>query len=63
MYGNMVAAKMAYRNTSGGTPDRTETYIFATAPLHLDPMKRVASITLPSSVNRGTLHVFALTIS
>ena len=63
MYGNVVAAKMLYRNSSSGTHDRTVTYIFATAPLHLDPMKRVASITLPSSVNQGSLHVFALAIS
>ncbi len=63
MYGNVVADKMPYRNSSRGIHDQTVTYIFATAPLHLDPMKRVASITLPSSVNQGTLHVFALAIS
>jgi hypothetical protein len=39
------------------------TYVFATAPVQLNASKRVASITLPSSVNQGTLHVFALTIS
>jgi hypothetical protein len=63
MYGNVVADKMPYRNSSGGTRNQTVTYIFATAPLHLDPMKRVASITFPSSVNQGSLHIFALAIS
>jgi hypothetical protein len=63
MYGNVVADKMPYRNSTRGTHDQTVTYIFATAPVSLNSTKRVASITLPSSVNQGTLHVFALAIS
>jgi hypothetical protein len=63
MYGNVVATKLPYRNSSGGTPDQTVTYIFATAPVSLNSTKQVASITLPSSTNQGSLHVFALTIS
>jgi len=63
MYGNVIAAKTTYRNSGGGTPDQTATYVFATAPITLDSTKQVASITLPSSVNQGTLHIFALTIS
>jgi hypothetical protein len=63
MYNNVVAVQMPYRNSSGGTRDPTVTYVFATEPVQLNASKRVASITLPSSVNQGTLHVFALTIS
>src|SRR5579872_4170244 len=63
MYNNVIAAKTNYRNSSGGTPDPTATYVFATAPVQLDTSKQVASITLPSSVNQGTLHIFAITIS
>ena len=63
MYGNVVATKLPYRNSSGGTPDQTVTYIFATASVSLDSTKQVASITLPSSTNQGSLHIFALAIS
>lgn len=63
MYNNVIAAQMPYRNNSGGSPDMTTTYIFATAPVSLDSSKQVASITLPSVVNQGALHVFAIAIS
>ncbi|HZR42911.1 MAG TPA: glycoside hydrolase domain-containing protein, partial [Ktedonobacteraceae bacterium] len=62
-YNNVVAAKTAYRNSSGGSPDTTTTYLFATAAISLDSTKQVASVTLPSSVNSGTLHIFAVAVS
>jgi hypothetical protein len=54
---------MPYRNSASGTPDQTVSYVFATAPIPLQTSKQVASITLPSSVNQGTLHVFAVALS
>ncbi|GCF10156.1 hypothetical protein [Dictyobacter arantiisoli] len=54
--------KTAYRNAGAGQ-DQTAAYIFASAPITLETGKQVASITLPASVNQGSLHVFALAIS
>jgi hypothetical protein len=62
-YNNVIAARTPYRNSASGMPDQTVTYVFATAPIQLDTSKQVASITLPSSVNQGTLHVFAAALS
>lgn len=62
-YNNVIACQIPYRNSSSGTPDQTVTYVFASAPIQLDSSKQVASITLPSSVNQGTLHIFTLAIS
>ncbi|WP_338257382.1 GH92 family glycosyl hydrolase [Dictyobacter halimunensis] len=61
-YGNVVAVKTPYRNAGAGT-DNVGTYIFASAPISLNTSKQVASITFPSSLNQGALHVFALAIS
>jgi predicted alpha-1,2-mannosidase len=61
-YGNVVAVKTPYRNAGTGE-DQTATYIFASAPISLNTSKQVASITFPSSVNEGSLHVFSYAIS
>jgi len=58
-YGNLVAVRMPYRNGSGG-PDQVTTYVFATAPIMLTAGRTVASVTLPSALNGGDMHVFAV---
>ncbi len=59
-YNNAVAAKLPYRNSSGGK-DNTTTYVFYSA-VTLLPNKTVESVTLPLSTNQGNLHVFAMAI-
>ncbi|WP_081790032.1 GH92 family glycosyl hydrolase [Kutzneria albida] len=60
LYGNRVVASTPYRNTSGGTSQQLTVYLFATAPVALDPNKKIKSITVPSEVKGGTFHVFAI---
>jgi hypothetical protein len=60
-FNNRVAAQAPYRNAVGGTRQVITTYVFATAPITLEAGKQVASVTLPSSVDGGVLHVFAVT--
>jgi hypothetical protein len=59
--GTSVAATLGYRNTSGGTSQTDPTYLF-TSTVALQPGKTVASITLPSQVSSGELHVFAISV-
>lgn len=54
--GNTIAVTMSYRNTSGGK-DSTKTYVFAFVA-SLSSNQAVVSVTLPSAVNGGSLHVF-----
>jgi predicted alpha-1,2-mannosidase len=56
-YGNTAAAQMPYRNSTSGT-DTVVTYVFATAPIPLQPGKQIATLTLPSTPNGGDLHTF-----
>ena len=58
--GNRVAATTSYRDTSSGGRDGVKTYVFATSAIALTARKTVASVTLPSAVNQGALHVFAV---
>jgi hypothetical protein len=58
-FGNVIAATMAYRN-SGGGKDPVTTYLFATAPIELQPGKQATSITLPEGAAPGALHVFGV---
>ncbi len=59
--GNTVAATLSYRN-SGGGKQVTQTHVFYAA-ITLQTGKAVASVTLPTSVTQGHLHVFAMTVS
>jgi hypothetical protein len=43
--------------------DTVNTYVFATTPVSLPSGKTVKSVTLPSSVSAGQLHVFAIACS
>jgi hypothetical protein len=58
-FGNQIAVTMPYRN-SGGGKDAVTTYLFATAPIDLLPGKQATSITLPTTVTGGALHVFGV---
>jgi hypothetical protein len=59
-YGNTVALSTPYRDISGGGSQSVDTDVFATAPITLDSGKQLRSVTLPGSVNGGTMHVFAV---
>jgi predicted alpha-1,2-mannosidase len=60
-FDNRIAAASSYRNSTNGTTQGIKAYVFATAPVPLDGSKQLKSITLPSSVSGGSLHVFAVT--
>ncbi|TVT16860.1 GH92 family glycosyl hydrolase [Amycolatopsis acidiphila] len=61
-FGNQVAFRTPYRNSVGGDSQQINTYVFASAPIALAAGKTVKSVTLPSSVSGGQLHVFAIGI-
>jgi hypothetical protein len=57
-YGNLTAVTTNYRN--GPTGQQTvKTYVFYT-DVALTPGKTVVSVTLPSTLNQGHLHIFAV---
>ncbi|HEV2375229.1 MAG TPA: glycoside hydrolase domain-containing protein, partial [Streptosporangiaceae bacterium] len=60
---NSIAVTTAYRDNPSGAMDNTTTYAFATTPVTLPSGKKVKSVTLPSSVNTGEVHVFAIACS
>lgn len=57
-FNNQVALSMPYRNTPKGEEIKN-VYVFY-AEVGLDTNKTLQSVTLPSSVNTGRLHVFAI---
>jgi len=60
-YGNSIAATLPYRN-QGTSREPVKTHVFyAAVPLRAG--KTVASVTLPTTVSQGQLHVFALSLS
>ncbi|MDX6346610.1 MAG: hypothetical protein QOF84_1400 [Streptomyces sp.] len=59
-YGNTIALRTSYRDVSGGGSQQVGTDIFAAAPITLAAGKQLKSVTLPSTVAGGALHVFAL---
>jgi predicted alpha-1,2-mannosidase len=62
-FDNRIAVRTPYRNSIGGSPQTITTYVFATAPIMLAAGKQIASVTLPSTADGGTLHIFAVTAS
>jgi predicted alpha-1,2-mannosidase len=60
-YGNKVAATTSYRDCGGcpGGQQTVGTDVFYTS-LPVDPGKTLASVTLPSQVTQGNLHIFAI---
>ena len=61
-FGNRIVLSTPYRNAAGGDPQQIRTMVFGTNPITLDAGKTVASVTLPSNVSGGALHVFAIGI-
>ncbi|GAA1354407.1 GH92 family glycosyl hydrolase [Catellatospora bangladeshensis] len=61
-FDNRIVATTPYRNSPSGTPQQIKVFVFATAPIALQP-KPVRSVTLPSSVSGGTFHVFAIGVA
>ena len=55
-----TVASMSYRNHAGSSADNVSTYLFATKPMNLASGRTVASVTLPSNVAGGGVHVFAI---
>lgn len=61
LFGTSIVADMGYRDSAAGIPDPTAAYIFY-AGFSLASGKTVQSVTLPSSVNGGPLHIFSLAV-
>ncbi len=60
-FGNTIAARMPSRNTKNGSQALT-VYLFSTS-IALQAGKTVQSVTLPTTVLGGQLHVFAISTS
>jgi predicted alpha-1,2-mannosidase len=58
-FGNATVATLPYRNSTDGTKQMINTYLFA-ATIPVDSSKTVASITLPATVNNGSIGIFAI---
>lgn len=61
-FGNQIVFTTPYRNSTGGGSQTIGTHVFASTPITLDAGKTVQSVTLPSNVDGGQLHVFAIGI-
>ncbi|MFC3505557.1 GH92 family glycosyl hydrolase [Micromonospora krabiensis] len=60
-FGNVTAVHTAYRDQLGYGIDPVATYVFATAPIDLQPGKRLASLTLPTATQGdGVIHLFGV---
>ncbi len=67
-FGNTVVAQVPYVNSAFPRYmfrlSRPYTsYLFATAPIALDPAKQVRGITLPTSTGAGAAHIFTYAVS
>ena len=58
-FGDAISYTSAYRNNAGGKENVT-TYIFYSS-VNVQAGKTIQSVTLPSNVNQGALHVFTIT--
>ena len=59
LFGNTVVATLPYRNYENGTHQASDMYVFESA-VAIDPGQTVASITLPTAISNGQIHIFAL---
>ena len=59
-FDNQIAVKTPYRNTRLGR-DPVAAFLFA-ATVALDPARELVSLTLPSRVSKGKMHVFGMTV-
>lgn len=60
--GNVRVVGMSKRNTFTGGSDTGKPTVYGTAVVPLDPTKSVASVTLPTDVNKGIMHVFDIAL-
>jgi predicted alpha-1,2-mannosidase len=58
-FGNQEVAQTPYRNSTSGTSQTVDTYLL-NADFPVAAGKTVQSVTLPSSTDTGSLHVFAI---
>ena len=58
-FGNVTVATLPYRNATDGTKQTINTFLFA-ATIPVDGSKTVASITLPATVNNGSIGIFSI---
>jgi hypothetical protein len=58
-FGNVIVATTPYRDATDGTNQTINTYVFA-ATVPVNSSKTVASITLPATVNNGSIGIFAM---
>jgi predicted alpha-1,2-mannosidase len=58
-FGNTTVAVTPYRNYLDGTNQQINTYLFGTT-IPVDSSKTVASITLPTTVNNGSIGIFTI---
>jgi hypothetical protein len=58
-FGDVTVATTPYRNATDGSQQAINTYIFA-ATVPVDGSKTVASVTLPATVNNGSIGIFAI---
>ena len=56
--GNTRLVNLTKRNTLSGGSDTAKPVVFGTAVVPLDESKTVRSVTLPTQVNKGIMHVF-----
>ncbi|RLP69674.1 DUF5011 domain-containing protein [Mycetocola reblochoni] len=56
--GNVRLVDLTKRNTVSGGSDSAKPTLFATSVVPLDPAKKVRSVTLPTQVSKGIMHVF-----
>ncbi|MGC4746649.1 GH92 family glycosyl hydrolase [Micromonospora sp. DT201] len=60
-FGNVTAVHTTYRDKMGSGIDPVATYVFATAPIDLQPGKQLASLTLPAAAQGdAVLHLFGV---
>jgi hypothetical protein len=57
--GNVTVATLPYRDEESGLQQTLKVYLFAET-IPVDSSKTVASITLPSSVNTGSIGILAM---
>ncbi|MDP3950863.1 GH92 family glycosyl hydrolase, partial [Microbacterium sp.] len=56
--GNVRLVNLTKRNTLGGGSDTAKPVVFGTSVVPLDETKTVRSVTLPTEVSKGIMHVF-----
>jgi hypothetical protein len=58
-FGDVTVATTPYRDATDGSSQAINTYVFADT-IPVDASKTVASITLPATVNNGSIGIFAI---